>query len=169
MAFQKRVNVWLAQGVSGQWVSKDGFVPTPVVFMSDGTVDVGTFAFSDGTKHAYASKKTTGGKFLGFVVRTLTTAVNVPLVEHTTTYPKNSVLTIAQRGQFYYELPSGASDVKHGNNVLVDPTNGNVTFGDAGTANDTGWTVWLLDGAESAKAGDLVIVQNIGLNNQPSA
>ena len=49
--------------------------------------------------------------------------------------------------------------------MAINPANGAVTFVDAGTANDTGWAVWLLDGATTAKEGDLVIVQNIGVNN----
>ena len=168
MGFQKKYEIWPSRGLSGQWVSMDGYVPTPVAFKSDGTVLAGSFAFAKTDKAGYATKSKASAPLLGFVVRNPVTFVNTPIQGHTLTYPTNAVLTIAQRGQFYYELPSGASNVKQGNNVIVDPSNGNVTFNAAGTANDTGWTVWLLDGAESAKAGDLVIIQNLGLNNKSS-
>lgn len=165
MAFQKSVNIWQARGLSGQLVSMDGFVPTPVSFMSDGKVDAGMFVFEDTAQAGYCCKNKASARFLGFVVRTLNTSVNVPVVGDNVTYPKNTVLTIAQRGQLYYTLPTGASDVTSGKHVAINPTNGAVTFVDAGTANDTGWAVWLLDGATTAKDGDLVIVQNIGVNN----
>lgn len=168
MGFQKKFNIYPSGGLSGQFVSLDGFVPTPVAFMSDGTVKAGSFVFLKNDKPGYATKTQTSGTLLGFATRAANTFLNVPLEEHTDTYPKNSVLTVAQRGQFYYELPVGASNVKSGQNVIVDPANGNVTFNVPGTANDTGWTVWLLDGAKTAKAGDLVIIQNIGLNNKPA-
>ena len=71
----------------------------------------------------------------------------------------------------YYVLPSGANGVTNGQSILCDPADGAVTFGTAGTANDTGWVVCLdlANGQTTAKAGDLVRIQNIGLNNKPTA
>lgn len=171
MAFQRNYNMWMPQGLSGQLVSMEGFIPTPYTYLSDGTVEVGSFAFEDTDKAGYAVKSKASARLLGFVVRNQNTFVNTPLEGATSKYPNNVQLTIAQRGVAYYVLPSGASNVTNGQSILCNPADGAVTFGEAGTANDTGWVVCLdlANGQTTAKEGDLVRIQNIGLNNKPTA
>ena len=48
--------------------------------------------------------------------------------------------------------------------MLCDPTSGAITYGAAGSTNDTGWVVRLPRGVEEVASGDIVIYENFGLS-----
>lgn len=165
---QKSVGLYPAIGIPGQQVAFNQAVYTPQNYLSDGTVQCGGFAFavaasSTGTavKFPIASLKgSAGAKPIGFVERTFTASIELG-TDTPDIYPKGAELTIAVRGDYYIVAPAAATI---GQAVLCDPTTGAITFGAAGAANDTGWTV------QTAGAnGDTIIISNHGLGYQPAA
>ena len=165
---QKSVGLYPAIGIPGQQVAFNQAVYTPQNYLSDGTVQCGGFAFavaasSTGTavKFPIASLKgSAGAKPIGFVERTFTASIELG-TDTPDIYPKGAELTIAVRGDYYIVAPAAPTI---GQAVLCDPTTGAITFGAAGAANDTGWTV------QTAGAnGDTIIISNHGLGYQPAA
>ena len=170
MGFQKTINLDPAIGMPGAEVNPGQAVYTAFNFVSDGTVRAGTFAFaktldSNGdpiTKMNQASATSeTGAKVLGFVERNLIGNLISPLVEASDVYSAGLGLPIAIRGQFY-AIASGAAQA--GQSVLCDPATGEVTYGAAGAANDTGWVVKFPRGVSEVAEGDLVIYENFGVS-----
>lgn len=170
MGFQKTINLDPAIGMPGAEVNPGQAVYTAFNFVSDGTVRAGTFAFaktldSNGypiTKMNQASATSnSGAKVLGFVERNLIGNLISPLVEASDVYSAGLGLPIAIRGQFYANA-SGAAQA--GQSVLCDPATGNVTYGAAGAANDTGWVVKFPRGVSEVAEGDLVIYENFGVS-----
>lgn len=171
MGFQTVVNNLPAIGTPGLEVNPGQAIYTPFQYISDGTVEAGTFAFAvtnsgDGEKFNMASiKGSAGNKVIGFVERNLIGSLG-PGVEGSNLYVKGQGLPIAIRGQFYM-LATGAAT--EGQSVLCDPTTGAVTYGTAGATNDTGWVVRLPQGVTTVAKGDLIIVENFGLSITPPA
>ena len=170
MGFQKTINLDPAIGMPGAEVNPGQAVYTAFNFVSDGTVRAGTFAFaktldSNGypiTKMNQASATSeTGAKVLGFVERNLIGNLISPLVEASDVYSAGLGLPIAIRGQFY-AIASGAAQAEQ--SVLCDPATGEVTYGAAGAANDTGWVVKFPRGVSEVAEGDLVIYENFGVS-----
>lgn len=171
MGFQKTVELQTAIGTPGLEVNPGQAVYTAFNYVSDGTVQAGTFAFAgtaaSGTGEAFgiASIKTaSSGALLGFVERNLVSAL-MPDDEGNNVYTAGVGLSIAKRGQ-YYAIATGSATA--GQAVLCDPTTGNVTYGTAGTTNDTGWRVVLPQGITTVSEGDIVIYENLGVD-VPSA
>lgn len=167
MGFQKVVNTDPAIATPGLEVNPGQAVYSAFNYISDGTVEAGTFAFAvalaEGGPVAMnvASKKASAGaKVLGFVERNLVGTLVNPLTSATNVYPKGTGLPIAIRGQFYAIASAAATD---GQSVLCDPTSGAITYGTAGTENDTGWVVRLPRGVKDATTGDVVIYENFGI------
>lgn len=166
--FQKTVGLSPAIGVAGQAVVPAQAVYTPFQYISDGTVEAGQFVFTDaspqkGKNIAYLKKS--GGKLLGFAVRNQVATVPNPFVSATNVYPEGQPVGIAIRGQFYFQVPSDATPTD-GQSVLCNPDDGKVTFGAAGTANDTGWVLRFPQGVDTVAEGAIVIIENWGLNNK---
>lgn len=164
--FQNTVNKYYAVGQPGQPVNINSLVTTAFNYVSDGTVEAGSFAFEAATPDSdtavnFVSKTKAGGRLIGLVVRVLNSSLNVPFTGHSSTYQKGAALTIARRGQLLALVPSGQTPTQ-GQAVLCDPATGNVTYGESGAANDTGWRVILLPGQSTAAEGDLVIYENLG-------
>lgn len=165
---QKSVGLYPAIGIPGQQVAFNQAVYTPQNYLSDGTVQCGGFAFAvaafpTGTavKFPIASLKGSAeAKPIGFVERTFTASIELG-TDTPDIYPKGSELTIAVRGDYYIVAPAVAT---LGQAVLCDPTTGAITFGAAGAANDTGWTV-----QTAGAKGDTIIISNHGLGYQPAA
>mgnify|MGYP000369500154 FL=1 len=165
---QKSVGLYPAIGIPGQQVAFNQAVYTPQNYLSDGTVQCGGFAFAvaasttgRAVKFPIASLKgSAGAKPIGFVERTFTASIELG-TDTPDIYPKGSELTIAVRGDYYIVAPAAAT---LGQAVLCDPTTGAITFGDAGAANDTGWTV-----QTAGAKGDTIIISNHGLGYQPAA
>lgn len=165
---QKSVGLYPAIGIPGQQVAFNQAVYTPQNYLSDGTVQCGGFAFAvaastTGTavKFPIASLKGSAGvKPIGFVERTFTASIELG-TDTPDIYPKGAELTIAVRGDYYIVAPAAATI---GQAVLCDPTTGAITFGAAGAANDTGWTV-----QTAGTKGDTIIISNHGLGYQPAA
>lgn len=165
---QKSVGLYPAIGIPGQLVAFNQAVYTPQNYLSDGTVQCGGFAFAvaastTGTavKFPIASLKgSAGAKPIGFVERTFTASIELG-TDTPDIYPKGAELTIAVRGDYYIVAPAAATI---GQAVLCDPTTGAITFGAAGAANDTGWTV-----QTAGAKGDTIIISNHGLGYQPAA
>lgn len=165
---QKSVGLYPAIGIPGQQVAFNQAVYTPQNYLSDGTVQCGGFAFAvaastPGTavKFPIASLKGyAGAKPIGFVERTFTASIELG-TDTPDIYPKGAELTIAVRGDYYIVAPAAAT---LGQAVLCDPTTGAITFGAAGAANDTGWTV-----QTAGAKGDTIIISNHGLGYQPAA
>lgn len=157
---QKKVNLYPVAGLPGQEVAAHSAVYTPINYLSDGTVAAGSFAFAgstsdDGAAFPIASAKGTG-EVIGLVERTLTGAL-ASTEEGTEIYPSGAELTIARRGD-YYVAATGAATV--GQAVLCDPATGDVSYGAAGAANDTGWVVMTAAAAE----GDIIVISNRGVS-----
>lgn len=165
---QKSVGLYPAIGIPGQQVAFNQAVYTPQNYLSDGTVQCGGFAFAvaastTGTavKFPIASLKgSAGANPIGFVERTFTASIELG-TDTPDIYPKGAELTIAVRGDYYIVAPAAATI---GKAVLCDPTTGAITFGAAGAANDTGWTV-----QTAGAKGDTIIISNHGLGYQPAA
>ncbi len=164
---QKIVNLYPAAGVPGQEVNPHSAVYTPFNYLSDGTAAAGSFAVlgtneDEGTGVVFNLASAKGeGAVIGLVERTFTGAL-MPDEDGTLVYPKGAELTIAVRGD-YYVAATGAATV--GQAVLCDPATGEVTYGEAGAANDTGWKV--LTAAEAK--GDIIIISNRGVSVAPAA
>lgn len=171
--FQTVVNVMPAAGMPGQQVSINAAY-TAYNYVSDGTLAAGSFAFADpadvanGMPQLAHSKVASNGRLLGFVQRAHSGVVNVPFASSTNIYAAGQSVPIAIRGQFYMTVPDSGSATE-GQSVLCDPITGAITFGTAGTTNDTGWVVHLLQGESSAGEGDLVIIEHYGLQAAPAA
>lgn len=165
MGFQKKVGLQNAIGTPGLEVVPGQAVYTAFNYISDGTVQAGTFAFegepAKGTGEAFgiATFKKSSGKLLGFVERNLTGVLALN-EEGSEIYPEGIGLTIAKRGQFY-ALATGSATA--GQSVLCDPATGAVTYGAAGAANDTGFIVVLPQGVKTVAKDDIVIYENLGL------
>ena len=165
MGFQKKVGLQTAIGTPGLEVAPGQAVYTAFNYVSDGTVQAGTFAFegdaAQGTGEAFgiATYTKSSGRLLGFVERNLVGTLT-QLEDGSEVYPVGTGLAIAKRGQ-YYAIASGSASA--GQSVLCDPATGKVTYGEAGTTNDTGWTVVLPQGVTTVGEGDLVIYENLGL------
>lgn len=164
---QQSVNLYPAVGVPGQEVNAHTAIYTPMNYLSDGTAAAGSFVFvkaasSEDGAVVYPLASATGtGTILGFVERTFTGSLT-PTQDGTLVYPAGFNLTIAVRGD-YYMAASGAATV--GQAVLCNPSNGQITYGTPGTANDTGWVV--MTAAENE--GDIIIVSNRGVGITPAA
>lgn len=164
--FQKKVNAEPAQGLPGQLVDPS-FVPTALGYLSDGTLGPGDFAFTKSTEKgtAQVAYKKEGERLLGVVIRASTGMMNSPFMNAAETYAKGAPVAIAQRGRVYYKVADGAPTI--GQSLLVDPSTGAVTFGTAGTANDSGWVVvGFTNSATTAAKGDIVMIENLGVNNK---
>lgn len=163
---QTTVNTYPAVGLPGQEVNVHTAVYTPFNYLSDGTAAAGSFAFlgtnadeNGGVVYPLASAKGTG-TVIGLVERTFTGVLNVDQ-DGTLVYPKGTGLTIAIRGD-YYVSATGAATV--GQAVLCNPSNGAVTYGTAGSTNDTGWVVM----TAAKAAGDIIIISNRGVGITPA-
>ena len=160
MGFQKTVSLMPAIGLAGSEVNVGQAIYTAENFASDGTAEVGQFAFAaavegEGEKFGFAGK--TGTKLLGFVERNHVGNLRNVFTEASTVLQKGIGLNIAVRGQFFMNAVGSATD---GQAVLCDPASGVVTYGNAGEGNDTGWKVRLPNGVTEVEEGDLVIVEN---------
>ena len=165
---QKVVNILPAIGVAGQKVATDsarylGYNP-----LSDGTVEVGGFAFAKtagGTQSApFAIVSATGSADavpLGFVERVMDVALQNVTASGTYILPEGAVATVAVQGQFYINVPTGLSSITAGLSVYVNPTTGAINLASsAGTGEvDTGFKVVIPNGGASATAGDVVIIE----------
>ena len=164
---QQSVNLYPAVGVPGQEVNAHTAVYTPMNYLSDGTAAAGSFVFvkaassEDGAVVYPLASATGAGTILGFVERTFTGSLT-PTQDGTLVYPAGAALTIAVRGD-YYMAASGAATV--GQAVLCNPSNGQITYGTPGAANDTGWVVK----TAAENEGDIIIVSNRGVGITPAA
>lgn len=171
--FQTKVNIAPALGLPGQQIST-AVAYTSINYVSDGTVAAGSFAFADpadagkGLAHKAYSKVASNGRLLGFVARVNSGVIGTPFVPASNAYGEGQNITIAIRGQFLLEVPASANPTE-GQSVLCEPTTGAITFGDAGTANDTGWIVHLPQGMSTASEGDIVIIENYGVQATKAA
>jgi hypothetical protein len=111
-----------------------------------------------GTAAAFKAAGKTGTALIGFVERTVTGAILSPLNEAEGAYAQGTGASIALRGQFY---ASASGAVTEGQSVLVNPATGAVTYGNAGSDNDTGWIVHLPNGLATAAEGDIVIYERV--------
>ena len=162
--FQTRTGV-PGRGLPGMSVNKDTQITTALNYLSDGTLEPGGFAFT-GSQVAdqdvcLASKSKSGGRLLGIVLRTEVGSFDSPYSTYTSTYQKGAPVTILARGQVHAVVPEDQTPTE-GQAVLCDPATGKVTYGAAGSANDTGWSVIFFPGQASAAEGDLVIYENLG-------
>ena len=160
MGFQKTVNLMPCAGLPGGEVVKGQAVYAADNYVSDGTLEVGQFAFvaaadGEGEKFGFAGK--TGTKLIGFVERNLIGNLRNVFVEASDVLQQGAAGNIAGRGAVYM-LATGAAT--EGQAVLCDPATGEVTYGVKGAANDTGWKVHLPAGVAEVEEGDLIIVEN---------
>ncbi len=162
--FQTKVSA-PARGAPGQLINPDSLVTTALNYISDGGLEPGCFAFSEAPIEdrdmSYAYKSKSGGQLLGIVVRTATSAFELPTHSAAKVYHRGASVTIAARGQIEAEVPEGQTPTQ-GQAVLCDPATGEVTYGNKGDPNDTGWHVIFFHGQASASEGDLVIYENLG-------
>lgn len=165
---QKTVNILPALGVSGQKVATDSARYLAYQPLSDGTVEVGAFAFAKtagGSQSApFAIASLTGSASqlpLGFVERVVDGTLTNALVEGDNTLAEGAVVTVAVQGQFYLEVPTGLSSITAGMGVYVNPTTGAINLASsAGTGEvDSGFVVVIPNGGASADAGDMVIIE----------
>lgn len=163
MAMQTKVGLYPVTGFPGQEVNPGSAVYTAENYISDGTLTAGAFAFTSavtgtGTAAVFKAAGKTGTALIGFVERTVTGAILSPLNEADGAYAQGTGASIALRGQFY---ASASGAVTEGQSVLVNPATGAVTYGNAGTDNDTGWIVHLPNGLATAAEGDIVIYERV--------
>lgn len=168
MGFQAAVKTDPAIGIPGQEVNPRQAVYTAFNYVSDGTVPAGGFAFAvalTGTtqteQNVLSAKGTASTKPVGFVERDVIATIPALTDDATQVYPKGTCPPVAIRGQFY-AIAAGAAT--KGQSVLCDPTTGEVTYGEAGATNDTGWKVVLPRGVSTIAKGDTVIYQNYGVD-----
>lgn len=164
MAYEVKLNPCIA--VPGQEAVPHSAVYHPVNVITDGSLGAGEFAFiAEGhePKGAFdplmVSNKGKGAP-LGLVPRTIVAGID-PLGD-AAKYNVGQEIGIARRGDFYIAA-TGKATV--GQAVKCDPSNGKVSFGKTGEANDTGWVV--MTAAE--KEGDLIIISNRGIAVAPQA
>ena len=180
MGFQAVVKTDPAVGIAGQEVNPKQAVYTAFNYVSDGTVQAGTFCFATALKgnvtgetnivslkgnvtgetNIVSLKGTSGAKPVGFVERDVIATIPTLTADASQVYPQGACPPIAIRGQFY-AVATGA--VTEGQSVLCDPATGAITYGAAGTTNDTGWRVIFPRGVKSAAKDDVVIYQNFGV------
>lgn len=172
MGFQKSVSQVPVIGIPGQEVNPGQAVYTAFNYVSDGTAAAGAFAFAKALEAAAdfgvnsaSATGAAGAKVLGFVARNLAASLPTPLSAASGAYPVGCGLGIAIRGQFYAAAAGAATE---GQSVLCDPTTGKITYGAAGTANDTGWVVHLPQGVKEVAEGDTVIYECFGLTITPA-
>lgn len=163
MAMQTKVGLYPVTGFPGQEVNPGSAIYTAENYISDGTLTAGAFAFASavtgtGTAAAFKAAGKTGTALIGFVERTVTGAILSPLNEAEGAYAQGTGASIALRGQFY---ASASGAVTEGQSVLVNPATGAVTYGNAGSDNDTGWIVHLPNGLATAAEGDIVIYERV--------
>lgn len=166
MGFQKSVGLMPAIGLPGQEVNPGQAVYTAFNYVSDGTVQAGTFAFpvaltegGDQVMNTATFKGKAGDTPLGFVARNFIAAITNPLDESTQTFNKGLGLSIAIRGQFYMTATGEATE---GQQILIDPATGKVTYGaleETDTRIETGWVVRLPRGVFEVDEGDLIIAE----------
>lgn len=173
MGFQKSVASMPAIGLPGTEVNPGQATYTAFNYLSDGTVFAGGFAFAKDVEengpvgfNAASATGKAGARVLGFVERNLISTLPNPMVEASNTYQAGLGLNIAVRGQFYAVAAGAATE---GQSVLCDPATGDVTYGDAGAATDTGWKVRMPQGVIDAVEGDIVIYENFGVSIAASA
>lgn len=165
---QKVVNKMPCVGVAGQKVATDSARYLAYQPLSDGTVEVGSFAFgktaggTDSAPFAIASLTGSASQLpLGFVERVVDGTLANVLLEGDNTLPEGAVVTVAVQGQFYVVVPTGLSSITAGMGVYINPTTGAVNMASsAGTGEvDTGFKVVIPNGGASADAGDTVIIE----------
>lgn len=168
MGFQAAVKTDPAIGIPGQEVNPRQAVYTAFNYVSDGTVQAGAFAFAvalegDSTteQNVISAKGSSGAKPVGFVERNVIATIPTLTDDATQVYPKGVCPPVAIRGQFYAIATGAATE---GQAVLCNPTTGEVTYGEAGAENDTGWKVVLPRGVTEIAKGDTVIYQNYGVD-----
>lgn len=168
MGFQAVVKTDPAVGIAGQEVNPKQAVYTAFNYVSDGTVQAGTFCFVTALKgnvtgetNVVSLKGTSGAKPVGFVERDVIATIPTLTADASQVYPQGVCPPIAIRGQFYAVATGTATE---GQSVLCDPTTGAITYGDAGATNDTGWRVVFPRGVKTIAEGDTVIYQNFGLD-----
>lgn len=166
-SFQSKFNTDVAYAIPGTLHNPE-FAETSQKYMSDGTLMPGRFAFQDTADKQLACLKKTGGKLLGMVLYTKSGYFVPPLEGNSTAYKKFCNVSIITRGAVNFILPESASGVTDGQSILCDPATGDITFGEAGTANDTGWVVEFFNNHDgsTAKAGDFVIAKCFGLDKK---
>lgn len=165
---QKVVGLLPEIGISGQKVATDSARYLAYNPLSDGTVEVGGFAFANtagGTQtapFAVVSKTGSAGDVpLGFVERVMDVTLQNVTASGTYVLPEGAVATVAVQGQFYLEVPAGLSSITAGMGVYIDPTSGAINLASsAGSGEeDTGFKVVIPNGGASADAGDIVIIE----------
>lgn len=166
MGFQAVVKTDPAVGIAGQEVNPKQAVYTAFNYVSDGTVQAGTFCFATelkgnvtGETNVVSLKGTSGAKLVGFVERDVIATIPTLTADASQVYPQGVCPPIAIRGQFYAVATGEATE---GQSVLCDPTTGTITYGTAGDTNGTGWQVVFPRGVKSVVKGDVVIYQNFG-------
>lgn len=165
MALQKSVGLNYSLGVAGQEVVIGQAKYLSYNPLSDGTVKAGAFCFKkavtgDGETVGHVSLTGTGAP-LGFVERVVDTYINQENADSTEVYPEGAAVTVAIKGQFYIAAPAAIS--ADGLGVFVNPTTGAIAIkASAGTGEeDTGFICRLPNGATTAAAGDIVVIEKI--------
>lgn len=157
MGPQKVVGFYNAPAVAGDMATPDQAIYQACNYTAEGSgVKVGKFVFA-GTNPA-TQAKATGTVVLGLVQRVIN-YVNMNLVSGgTLELPEGSTLTVAVKGDFWIEA-TGSATV--GQKVLVDKTDGSISFGTAASGNklDTGFVVK----TPASASGDMIIISNWGL------
>lgn len=168
MGFQAVVNTDPAIGIAGQEVNPSQAVYTAFNYVSDGTVQAGAFCYAvavEGTapteQNTVSLKGAAGAVPVGFVERDVIATIPSLTADSTQVYPEGVCPPVAIRGQFYAVATGAATE---GQAVLCNPETGEVTYGEAGAANDTGWKVVLPRGVKTIAKGDIVIYQNFGVD-----
>lgn len=172
MDFQTVVSTDPAIGVAGQEVNPSQAVYTAFNYVSDGTVQAGTFCYAVAVKGTAPTKQNTvsfkavaGAVPVGFVERDVIATIPSLTADSTQVYPEGVCPPVAIRGQFYAVATGVATE---GQAVLCNPATGEVTYGTAGADNDTGWKVVLPRGVKTIAKGDIVIYQNFGIAVAPA-
>lgn len=126
VGFQRRVGA-PKPGLPGQPLNPYAMAISAASYQFDGTLKPGDFAFASpekGQVNHLASK--TGSHLLGIVVSIM------------------GETTITAQGSIWASVPDGQTP-SFGQAVLCDPATGEVTYGEAGDPNDTGWKVLSCD------------------------
>lgn len=141
-----------AFGTDGQELNSGLTVYQPIGYISDGSLKFGRFAFpvAETGDLKKAGLKKAGAKVLGLVAANL--AHQYQLEDDHTVIPAGQHAAIAMRGEFWITAPATATV---GQAVLCDPATGDITFGEKGAANDTGWAV-----LQGGNEGAMIIISN---------
>lgn len=132
VGFQRRVGE-PKPGLPGQPLNPYAMAISAASYQFDGTLKPGDFAFASpekGQVNHLASK--TGSNLLGIVKHGF-----MP-------YTEGATIDILVSGAIYAVVPEGQTP-SSGQAVLCDPATGEVTYGEAGDPNDTGWKVLSCD------------------------